>query len=86
MFSLSGDQLQNSPAKGVDGKFPLITIVHGGPFVGAACDGYNLQQLMLILQGYKVLIVNYRGSLGFGKDFMDSLLGEIGNRDVHDCG
>ena len=32
------------------------------------------------------MIVNYRGSIGFGKTFMDSLLANIGNRDVHDCG
>ena len=33
-----------------------------------------------------MLIVNYRGSTGFGKDFIDSLLGHIGSRDVEDCG
>jgi len=33
-----------------------------------------------------VLIVNYSGTIGFGKTFMDSLLGEIGSLDVHDCG
>ena len=31
-------------------------------------------------------MVNYRGSMGFGKEFMDSLLGHIGSRDVEDCG
>jgi len=32
------------------------------------------------------LIVNYRGSIGYGKNLMDSLLGQIGVRDVDDCG
>ena len=86
LFSLTGEQLDNAPAKGEDGKFPLITLIHGGPFAAAPCDGFNLQWLFLILQGYKVFVVNYRGSIGFGKDFLDSLLGEIGNVDVHDCG
>ena len=40
----------------------------------------------MILQGYCVLVVNYRGTIGFGKNFMDSLLGHIGSRDVEDCG
>lgn len=31
-------------------------------------------------------MVNYRGSTGYGKDFLDSLLGNIGSRDVEDCG
>lgn len=31
-------------------------------------------------------MVNYRGTIGFGKSFMDSLLGHIGSRDVEDCG
>jgi acylaminoacyl-peptidase len=32
------------------------------------------------------LIVNYRGSIGYGKDFLDALLGHIGERDVEDVG
>jgi acylaminoacyl-peptidase len=39
-----------------------------------------------LLQGYSVLILNYRGSTGYGEDFMNALLGHIGDRDVHDCG
>lgn len=39
-----------------------------------------------MLQGYCLLIVNYRGSTGYGKDFLDSLPGHIGSRDVEDCG
>ena len=39
-----------------------------------------------MLQGYCLLIVNYRGSIGFGENFLNSLLGEIANNDVHDCG
>jgi len=33
-----------------------------------------------------LLIINYRGSTGYGKDFLDALLGHIGERDVEDCG
>jgi acylaminoacyl-peptidase len=30
--------------------------------------------------------MNYRGSLGYGEDTMNSLLGSIGQNDVEDCG
>ena len=35
--------------------------------------------------GYAVLHVNYRGSLGFGQDSLESLPGRIGRQDVDDC-
>lgn len=41
---------------------------------------------MLLLQGYCLLIVNFRGSIGYGEDFMNSLIGTIGENDVEDCG
>ncbi|GFR72890.1 acylamino-acid-releasing enzyme [Elysia marginata] len=34
--------------------------------------------------GYAAVMVNYRGSLGFGQDSVDSLLGTIGTQDVRD--
>lgn len=38
------------------------------------------------MQGYCLFVVNYRGTIGFGKNFMDALLGNIGSVDVEDCG
>jgi acylaminoacyl-peptidase len=40
----------------------------------------------LLLQGYCLLIVNFRGSIGYGGNAMNSLLGNIGVNDVEDCG
>jgi len=37
------------------------------------------------LSGFAVLQINYRGSLGFGKSNLESVLGLIGTNDVKDC-
>jgi len=36
------------------------------------------------MQGYCLLVMNYRGSLGYGEDTLNSLLGNIGINDVED--
>lgn len=50
-------------------NLPLVLDVHGGP---AARDtwGFNQEVQWLANRGYAVLQVNYRGSTGYGKDFM----------------
>jgi len=30
-------------------------------------------------------LVNFRGSLGFGKAFVDTLAGHVGDKDISDC-
>jgi dipeptidyl aminopeptidase/acylaminoacyl peptidase len=48
---------------------PLVLNVHGGPW--ARDDwGYNPEHQLLANRGYAVLAVNYRGSTGFGKEFL----------------
>jgi acylaminoacyl-peptidase len=39
-----------------------------------------------LVQGYSLLILNFSGSTGYGEDFLNSLLGNIGELDVQDCG
>lgn len=48
---------------------PLILHVHGGPWVRDVW-GYHPEVQWLANQGYAVLQVNYRGSMGFGKRFL----------------
>ena len=54
-----------------DKPVPMVLLVHGGPW---ARDGYgfNSAHQMLANRGYGVLSVNFRGSTGFGKDFLNA--------------
>ncbi|MDE1148212.1 MAG: S9 family peptidase [Azospirillaceae bacterium] len=52
-----------------DQPLPLVLFVHGGPW--ARDDyGYHSYHQWLANRGYAVLSVNYRGSTGFGKNFI----------------
>nr|HEX4313615.1 S9 family peptidase [Kofleriaceae bacterium] len=53
------------------GPVPLVLLVHGGPW---ARDNYGYSSIVQLLanRGYAVLEVNYRGSTGFGKTFLNA--------------
>ncbi|MGB9764555.1 MAG: alpha/beta fold hydrolase [Candidatus Saccharicenans sp.] len=57
-----------------DGKpnrpLPMVLYVHGGPWARDSW-GLNAVHQWLANRGYAVLSVNYRGSTGFGKDFIN---------------
>ena len=58
------DGKANSPA-------PMVLLVHGGPW--ARDDwGFNPLHQQLANRGYAVLSVNFRGSTGFGKKFLNA--------------
>jgi dipeptidyl aminopeptidase/acylaminoacyl peptidase len=59
------------PAKPV----PLVLDVHGGPWARDSY-GFNSEHQWLANRGYAVLAVNYRGSIGFGKSFVNAADGE----------
>ncbi len=52
------------------GPVPLVLFVHGGPWARDAY-GYDSWAQWLANRGYAVLQVNYRGSTGFGKEFIN---------------
>ncbi|CAK6516078.1 S9 family peptidase [Rickettsia helvetica] len=54
-----------------DKKVPLIINVHGGPWARDSW-GYDPEHQWLANRGYAVLSINYRGSTGFGKDFLNA--------------
>ena len=61
---------------------PMVLNVHGGPWWRDAW-GYDSWHQWLANRGYAVLSVNYRGSTGFGKNFVNAANGEWGGR-MHD--
>ena len=50
---------------------PMVLDVHGGPWARDSW-GFNPEHQLLADRGYAVLSVNYRGSTGFGKDFLNA--------------
>ncbi len=61
---------------------PMVLAVHGGPW---ARDnyGYNGWHQWMANRGYAVLSVNYRGSTGFGKNFVNAAVKEFSGK-MHD--
>ena len=56
-------------------ELPMVLYVHGGPNARDVW-GYNPIHQWLSNRGYSVLSVNYRGSTGFGKNFINAGDGE----------
>jgi dipeptidyl aminopeptidase/acylaminoacyl peptidase len=61
---------------------PLILDVHGGPWARDSW-GFNPYHQWLANRGYAVLSVNYRGSTGFGKEFLNAANGQWSSK-MHD--
>ncbi|GAB4332149.1 MAG: prolyl oligopeptidase family serine peptidase [Dehalococcoidia bacterium] len=67
-----------------DGKPPLVVLVHGGP-TSQVKAAWSPQVQFLATRGYAVLAVNYRGSTGYGREYMLKLRRSWGIYDVQDC-
>lgn len=57
--------------------FPTVVSVHGGPNYHDT-DAYEPRRQAFADEGYAVLLVNYRGSTGYGRAFRQALYGDIG--------
>jgi dipeptidyl aminopeptidase/acylaminoacyl peptidase len=57
---------------GAEGRLPLIINPHGGPYGIRDYWGYVAEIQLLANRGYAVLQVNYRGSGGFGRKFLEA--------------
>merc|ERR1711871_331421 len=58
---------------------------HGGPHHLSA-NVFSAENTVFLALGFAVLLPNYRGSVSFGEDFAEALLGNVGSMDVDDCG
>jgi len=65
-----------------DKALPMVLYVHGGPWARDSY-GYNSTHQWLANRGYAVLSVNYRGSEGFGKGFIEKATHEFAGK-MHD--
>ncbi|XP_070823657.1 acylamino-acid-releasing enzyme [Chaetodon trifascialis] len=81
---LDFEALMIKPKEVKDGvKLPLIVTPHGGPHSVVVAE-WLLSSAVLCRMGFAVLLVNYRGSLGYGQDNILSLPGNVGTQDVKD--
>jgi len=79
--------LYYAPASGgftSPGLPPLIVLAHGGPS-GQVAASYSGEAQFYATRGFAVLAVNYRGSTGYGKAYLNKLRGSWGLYDVEDC-
>ena len=64
-----------------DKKYPTVFMVHGGP-QGAWHDGwhYRWNTEMWAAQGYVMIMINPRGSTGYGQKFTEEISGDWGGK------
>lgn len=63
--------------------FPTLVHVHGGP-TSIDLDRWAPDLQAYVDAGFQVVLVNYRGSIGFGAAWRDTLIGNIGWPEIED--
>jgi len=66
-----------------NGEHPAIVYVHGGP-TSQTMNTFNRFVQYMANQGYVVIAPNYRGSTGYGKEFQQANLFDMGGGDLQD--
>jgi len=66
-----------------DGPFPVVMFVHGGP-TSLDTDRWNPHVAAFVDAGLAVGLVNYRGSVGYGREWRDALIGDVGGPELED--
>jgi dipeptidyl aminopeptidase/acylaminoacyl peptidase len=67
-----------------DGPYPLMVTPHGGP-TGGVTPHYSVGRWYpLQSKGIAVFSPNFRGSVGFGLEFAEANIGDMGGMDWHD--
>ena len=65
------------------GPFPVLMFVHGGP-TWLDLDRWQPEVQAYVELGFVVGLVNYRGSIGYGREWRDTLVGNIGGPELED--
>jgi dipeptidyl aminopeptidase/acylaminoacyl peptidase len=63
--------------------FPVMMFVHGGP-TWLDMDRWQPEVQAYVDAGFAVGLVNYRGSIGYGRRWRDTLIGNIGGPELED--
>jgi dipeptidyl aminopeptidase/acylaminoacyl peptidase len=66
-----------------NGQHPAIVLVHGGP-TAQTMNSFNRFVQYMANQGYLVIAPNYRGSTGYGREFREANLFDMGGGDLQD--
>jgi dipeptidyl aminopeptidase/acylaminoacyl peptidase len=66
-----------------DAPFPVVMLVHGGP-TALDTDGWDPEVQAYVDAGFAVGLVNYRGSTGYGREWRDTLVGDVGGPELED--
>jgi dipeptidyl aminopeptidase/acylaminoacyl peptidase len=65
------------------GQFPVLMFVHGGP-TWLDLDRWSPEVQAYVDAGFAVGMVNYRGSIGYGREWRDTLVANIGGPELED--
>jgi dipeptidyl aminopeptidase/acylaminoacyl peptidase len=65
------------------GPFPVLMFVHGGPS-WLDLDSWQPEVQAYVDAGFVVGLVNYRGSIWYGRAWRDTLIGDIGGPELED--
>jgi len=77
------ETIVTGPAENFDKPHPAIIIPHGGPH-SASLAMYSKNLAFFVRLGFKIVQINYRGSLGITDKYVNQLCGNIGEMDISD--
>ena len=71
------------PIRRPDRQYPLIVQIHGGPH-GQQGPQFNFRAQVYASRGWASLMVNYRGSTGYGQAFTDAVFADQNGNEAQD--
>ncbi len=66
-------------------KYPMVVLLHGGPqTMWTNSWGYRWNEELFAAQGWVILLINRRGSTGYGQKFTDDITNDWGGKPYQD--